>query len=99
MSGLQNPLHNIQPIDLLSSAYRRRETCVVTGAGVSAGCGLPQWKELQSLVLGTYMRSRYAHAVQPTGPEWVWSTVLQQLLGGLSPLVCGRFLRAGLGTE
>ena len=84
-------------IEALVSAYRCGRLCLVVGAGVSKGCGLPVWSELNRRLLRRALAGLYA-AVGPVEAPLHARDIEATMVERVRPMV-GRYVKAKLGAR
>lgn len=90
---------NAYIINELSRCYRNGDLALITGAGVSKGCGLSDWNDLRADLLKDVLDSSYEEPGKPNGWEITISQHIERILDSASPLVMGRYLKTKLGER
>ena len=90
---------NAYILNELSQCYRNGDLALITGAGVSKGCGLSDWNDLRADLLKNVIDSGYMEPRKPTAWEKVTSQHIKRVLDSTSPLVMGRYLKTKLGER
>lgn len=88
---------NAPQVEALAEAYGRGALCLVLGAGVSKGCGLPVWSELNNRLLRRALAGLYeAVGVEeaPLHERDIEATLKERV----RPMV-GRYVKAKLGSR
>lgn len=88
---------NLPQVRALTSAYRCGRLCLIVGAGVSKGCGLPVWSELNRRLLRRALEGLY-EAVGPEEAPLHARDIEATLADRVRPMV-GRYLKAKLGSR
>ncbi len=88
---------NAPNVEALASAYRARRLCLVLGAGVSKGCGLPVWQELTRELLRRALAGLY-ESVGPSEAPLHERDIEAVLKDRVRPMVA-RYVKAKLGTS
>lgn len=87
---------NAYIINELSQCYHNRDLVLFTGAGVSKGCGLPNWNELQTEMLKVII-NKYSKLGENNEWKKTRSQHVEDYFKSISPLVKGRYLKRKLG--
>ena len=88
---------NAPRVGRLAEDYREGRLCLILGAGVSKGCGLPVWGELNRRLLRRALDGLY-EAVGPEDAPLHARDIEATLTERVRPMV-GRYLKAKLGTR
>lgn len=86
---------NAPRIHALAEAYRTGRLSLVLGAGISKGCGLPEWSELNRTLLRRALEGLY-EAVGPDEAPLHARDIEATLKDRVRPMV-GRYVKAKLG--
>ncbi len=93
----QEAAWNAPQLEELARAYRSGQLCLILGAGVSKGCGLPVWAELNRRLLRRALEGLY-EAVGPEEAPLHARDIEATLTERVRPMV-GRYLKAKLGAR
>jgi hypothetical protein len=88
---------NVPQIESLRTAYGAGQLCLILGAGVSKGCGLPVWSELNERLLRRALAGLY-EAVGPEEAPLHERDIEATLKDRVRPMV-GRYVKAKLGNR
>ena len=89
---------NAYIINELSQCYQKRDLVLFTGAGVSKGCGLSDWNELQTEMLKVVI-NKYSKLGENNEWKITRSQRIEDYFKSISPLVKGRYLKRKLGKS
>lgn len=93
----QEAAWNAPQLEQLARAYGSGQLCLFLGAGVSKGCGLPVWAELNRRLLRRALEGLY-EAVGPEEAPLHARDIEATLTERVRPMV-GRYLKAKLGAR
>jgi NAD-dependent SIR2 family protein deacetylase len=88
---------NAPNMEALASAYRAGRLCLILGAGVSKGCGLPVWQELTRELLRRSLAGLY-ESVGPSEAPLHERDIEAVLKDRVRPMVA-RYVKAKLGDS
>ena len=88
---------NAPQVDALTGAYRSGTLSLILGAGVSKGCGLPVWSELNRRLLRRALEGLY-EAVGPDEAPLHARDIEATLKDRVRPMM-GRYIKAKLGDR